>query len=304
MKAKTSWFRILWLAAALVALGLYYTWHLTANLVGIVETRVHRIGPREGGLVRRLAVEVGARVREGQVLAQLDTSDLRTEQGQLQEQLSSPAIGLRTIAALLFALAGISGPLAQPADSAEDTARPLSLFLKAEALGLDGNMEEAIAACDKQRGSLANVLRSGIERYKQVSETETNSEKRLAETQTAIEEANALEVPLLERNLIVLSTIASIATMVGLLGTTIGMIRAFAATGHRVGGVIDAQQLAVGISEALVNTAGGLWNAIIGIVAYNFFVNKVDAFNYTMDEATYEVIQLLKSRESEKVAAN
>ena len=168
----------------------------------------------------------------------------------------------------------------------------------------DGNMEEAIAACDKQRGSLANVLRSGIERYKQVSETETNSEKRLAETQTAIEEANALEVPLLERNLIVLSTIASIATMVGLLGTTIGMIRAFAATGHRVGGVIDAQQLAVGISEALVNTAGGLWNAIIGIVAYNFFVNKVDAFNYTMDEATYEVIQLLKSRESEKVAAN
>jgi biopolymer transport protein ExbB len=168
----------------------------------------------------------------------------------------------------------------------------------------DGNMDEAIAACDKQRGSLANVLRSGIERYKQVSETETNSDKRLAETQTAIEEANALEVPLLERNLIVLSTIASIATMVGLLGTTIGMIRAFAATGHRVGGVIDAQQLAVGISEALVNTAGGLWNAIIGIVAYNFFVNKVDAFNYTMDEATYEVIQLLKSRESEKVAAN
>jgi biopolymer transport protein ExbB len=168
----------------------------------------------------------------------------------------------------------------------------------------DGNMDEAIAACDKQRGSLANVLRSGIERYKQVSETETNPEKRLTETQTAIEEANALEVPLLERNLIVLSTIASIATMVGLLGTTIGMIRAFAATGHRVGGVIDAQQLAVGISEALVNTAGGLWNAIIGIVAYNFFVNKVDAFNYTMDEATYEVIQLLKSRESEKVAAN
>lgn len=168
----------------------------------------------------------------------------------------------------------------------------------------DGSLEEAIAACDKQRGSVANVLRSGIDRYKQVSATETNSERRLAETQTAIEEANALEVPLLERNLIVLSTIASVATMVGLLGTTIGMIRAFAATGHRVGGVIDAQQLAVGISEALVNTAGGLFSAIIGIVAYNFFVNKVDAFNYTMDEATYEVVQLLKSREADKAAAN
>lgn len=179
-----------------------------------------------------------------------------------------------------------------------------SFFKNVISLVRQGNLDEAIAACDKQRGSVANVLRSGIERYKQVSETERNPEKRLAETQTAIEEANALEVPLLERNLIVLSTIASIATMVGLLGTTIGMIRAFAATGHRVGGVIDAQQLAVGISEALVNTAGGLWNAIVGIVAYNFFVNKVDAFNYTMDEATYEVIQLLKSREAEKTAAN
>jgi biopolymer transport protein ExbB len=157
----------------------------------------------------------------------------------------------------------------------------------------------AVAACEKQRGTVANVLRSGIERYQQVLVTEKTAEKRLGETQRAIEEANALEVPLLERNLIALSTIASIATMVGLLGTTIGMIRAFAATGHRVGGIIDAQQLAVGISEALVNTAGGLFNAIVGIVAYNFFVNKVDAFNYTMDEASYEVLQLLKSKEAE-----
>ncbi|MGB8658420.1 MAG: MotA/TolQ/ExbB proton channel family protein [Candidatus Zixiibacteriota bacterium] len=163
-----------------------------------------------------------------------------------------------------------------------------------------GDFEGALAACDKQKGTVANVLRSGIERYKQILGVESSAEKRVAETQRAIEEANALEVPLLERNLIVLSTIASIATMVGLLGTTIGMIRAFAATGQRVGGVIDAQKLATGISEALVNTAGGLFNAIVGIVAYNFFVNKVDAFNYTMDEASYEVLQLLKSREAEK----
>jgi biopolymer transport protein ExbB len=159
------------------------------------------------------------------------------------------------------------------------------------------DFDGALAACEKQRGTVANVLRAGIERYKQLLTGGESTEKRLSETQRAIEEANALEVPLLERNLIALSTIASIATMVGLLGTTIGMIRAFAATGHRVGGIIDAQQLAVGISEALVNTAGGLTSAIVGIVAYNFFVNKVDAFNYTMDEASYEVLQLLKSRE-------
>lgn len=161
------------------------------------------------------------------------------------------------------------------------------------------NFDKAIAACDKQRGSAANILRAGIERYQQVRVTEHNPEKRINEVQRAIEEANALEVPLLERNLIALSTIASIAVLVGLLGTTIGMIRAFAATSHRVGGVIDASELARGISEALVNTAGGLINAIVGIVFYNFFVNKVDAFNYTVDEASYEVLQLVKAKEAE-----
>ena len=174
-----------------------------------------------------------------------------------------------------------------------------AFFRKIVQLVQSGDLEGALAACDKQRGSLANVLRAGVERYQQISADPTYSaEKRVAETQRAIEEANALEVPLLERNLIALSTIASIATMVGLLGTTIGMIRAFSATGHAAGGVIDANALATGISEALVNTAGGLLNAIVGIVAYNFFVNKVDGFNYTIDEATYEVLQLIKSRES------
>ncbi|MCM2272305.1 MAG: MotA/TolQ/ExbB proton channel family protein [candidate division Zixibacteria bacterium] len=156
----------------------------------------------------------------------------------------------------------------------------------------------ALAACDKQRGTTANVLRAGIERYREArADKALNSEKRIQLTQAAIEEANALEGPLLERNLIALSTIASIATMIGLLGTTIGMIRAFAATGNVEGGVIDANALATGISEALVNTAGGLISGILGIFFYNFFVNKVDAFNYTTDEATFEVMQILRAKE-------
>ena len=160
------------------------------------------------------------------------------------------------------------------------------------------DFDGALAACDKQRGTTANVLRAGIERYREVKDSsEYRPEKKIELTQIAIEEANALEGPLLERNLIALSTIASIATMVGLLGTTIGMIRAFAATGHVEGGVIDAQALATGISEALVNTAGGLLSGIFGIFFYNFFVNKVDAFNYTTDEATFEVMQILKAKQ-------
>ena len=176
---------------------------------------------------------------------------------------------------------------------------PVQSFFKRVVNAIQADdFDGAIAACDKQKGTVANILRAGIERFAAVKQDPTmNFEKKISETQRAIEEANALEVPLLERNLIALSTIASIATMVGLLGTTIGMIRAFAATGKKTGGVINAEQLATGISEALVNTAGGLANAIIGIIAYNFFVNKVDAFNYTIDEASYEVVQLLKDKE-------
>ena len=174
-----------------------------------------------------------------------------------------------------------------------------SFFKKVVTLVQSGDFDGALATCDKQRGSCANVLRAGIDRYRQIKDTDITAEKKFEETQRAIEEANALEVPLLERNLIALSTIASVATMFGLLGNTIGMIRAFNATGHASGGVIDATALSTGISEALVNTAGGLFNGIVGIIAYNFFVNKVDAFNYTVDEASYEILQLLKAKETD-----
>ena len=156
-----------------------------------------------------------------------------------------------------------------------------------------GDIAGAVKLCAQQRGSAANVIRAGLERYQQLREEGAPKEKVVAETQAAIQEANGLEVPLLERNLIALSTIASIATMVGLLGTVIGMIRSFAALGHT--GAVDATKLAVGISEALINTAGGLFVAIAGIVAYNVFVTRVDNFNYMMDEASYEAVQLLAS---------
>jgi len=155
-----------------------------------------------------------------------------------------------------------------------------------------GRLEDAITACKRQGGCLANVVGAGLERYKQLERGTLTKDEVIDETRRAIEEANALETPLLERNLIALSTIASIATMVGLLGTTVGMIRSFKAMGHA--GAPDAIQLAIGISEALINTAGGLSIAILGIIMYNYFTNRVDSFNYQMDETSYEVIQLLQ----------
>jgi len=162
-----------------------------------------------------------------------------------------------------------------------------------------GRIDEAIRACDAQRGSAASIIRTGLERYKVIlQDRKLDAEKKMAETQRAIEEATSLETPLLERNLIALSTIASIATMFGLLGTVVGMIRAFTALAA-VGGSPDAIQLSIGISEALINTALGLVAAIIGIVAYNFFVTKVDNFTYMIDEASYNVVQILHSRTNE-----
>lgn len=155
------------------------------------------------------------------------------------------------------------------------------------------DVDGAIKLCGQQRGSAANVIRAGLERYKESRAGGAPREKIVSDTQAAIQEANGLEVPLLERNLIALSTIASIGTMVGLLGTVLGMIRSFAALGHS--GAVDATKLAIGISEALINTAGGLMVAIVGIVVYNVFVTRVDNFNYMIDEASYEAVQLLAS---------
>ena len=161
----------------------------------------------------------------------------------------------------------------------------------------NGDLKGAVEVCRRQGGCLANVVGAGLERYQQLQGSNLDKDELIEETKRTIGEANALETPILERNLIALATIASIATMVGLLGTVIGMIRSFAAMSNA--GAPDASQLALGISEALVNTAGGIGIAIVSIIVYNYFTNRVDSFNYMLDETTYEVLQELQ-REKKK----
>lgn len=157
-----------------------------------------------------------------------------------------------------------------------------------------GALGEAVEACKRQGGCLANVVGAGLEQYQAQPGAALNRREQIAEARRAMQEANALESPHLERNLTALSTIASIATLIGLLGTTIGMIRSFRAMSHA--GAPDATQLALGISEALVNTALGLVTAVIGTVLYNYFTTRVDAFNTMMEETSHEVLQLLRYR--------
>jgi biopolymer transport protein ExbB len=162
-----------------------------------------------------------------------------------------------------------------------------------------GQIDQAIAKCDDHQSSLAAVLRSVLERYKNLSLFNvTDREKKISEMEKAVEEATIMEMPLLEKNLVAISTIASISTMVGLLGTTLGMIRAFAAMA--TSGAPDAVQLSLGISEALFNTALGIVGGIMGIVVYNIFTSRVDHFSYTIDEAAFYIIQTLGTGKSER----
>lgn len=157
-----------------------------------------------------------------------------------------------------------------------------------------GDLGAAVDACKQQGGSLANVIGAGLEGYRRQRARSADGKTALDETRRALQEANALESPNLEQNLTALSTIASIATLIGLLGTTIGMIRSFHAMSRA--GAPDATQLALGISEALVNTALGLTTAIIATVLYNYFTTRVDTFNTRVEETSYEVIKLLETR--------
>ena len=153
------------------------------------------------------------------------------------------------------------------------------------------DLQGALKICDAQNGVTANILRSALDVYIHQTQDKAPRDRKFAALDKAITDATGRETPLLERNMIVLTTIASIGTMVGLLGTTVGMIRAFQAMGNT--GAVDATKLAVGISEALFNTAFGLLNAILGIVAHNFYVNRVDQFNYEIDSSALDMKESL-----------
>ena len=158
----------------------------------------------------------------------------------------------------------------------------------------DNKIEDASALCDKQRGSIANVMKAGLHRYRalQADKTLQNDQKVLA-LQKDLEEASALELPVLSQNLIILSTIASVSVLIGLIGTVLGMIRAFGALA--TSGAPDSLALANGISEALVNTAFGITGSTLAIIAYNYFSAKIDTVTYKMDEASFSVTQTFAS---------
>jgi biopolymer transport protein ExbB len=154
----------------------------------------------------------------------------------------------------------------------------------------EDKIEEAMEACDNQKGSLANVMRAGLTRYRDLQkDKELEKDQKILSIQKSFEEATALELPMLSRNMVIFSTLASISVLIGLIGTVLGMIRAFAALAQS--GAPDALALATGISEALVNTAFGITGSTLAIIAFNYFSSNIDSYTFKIDEAGFSLTQ-------------
>lgn len=174
--------------------------------------------------------------------------------------------------------------MAKGRSSADVFVQKIRMLLK------DGNISAAVDACDQQKGSLANVVKAGLVKYMEVDKDTTNDKDHNREAiQKELEEATTLELPMLEKNLSILATIASLGVLVGLFGTVLGMIKAFQALA--TAGAPDATALATGISEALINTALGIGTSMFAIIFYNFFTTQIDGLTYRIDEAGYSIVQ-------------
>jgi biopolymer transport protein ExbB len=155
--------------------------------------------------------------------------------------------------------------------------------------------DEAMTVCIRHHGAAGRLIGAIVTRYMMLA-GKTDEKTLRREINTASDETNAMEQALIERNLIGIATIGSIANLLGLLGTVIGMIRSFSAMSF--GQVTKAThiQLATGISQALVCAAGGLVVAILAVVFYNYFTARVDRFNSQLNEVASETLRILKSK--------
>ena len=152
-------------------------------------------------------------------------------------------------------------------------------------------LEEAKEECDKQQGSVGNVVKEALVSYQALTkETQLNKEQKMAALSKSIEEATTLEMPMMEKNMTILSTLGTVATLIALLGTVMGRINAFYALGSG-GGTPDAAALSIGISEALINTALGIGTSAVAIIFYNFFTSKIDGMTFKIDEIAMSIQQ-------------
>ena len=162
-----------------------------------------------------------------------------------------------------------------------------------------GDMAKAQQLCDKQQGSVANVVGASIAAYKEMENTPNlKRAAKVSKIQQAHEEATQLEMPTLQMNMPIIATIVTLGTLTALFGTVVGMIRSFAALASGGGG--DSLQLSEGISEALVNTASGILTSWVAVVSYNYYPNKIDKLTYALDEVGYTIAKTYEANHAEE----
>src|SRR2546426_1493764 len=226
------------------------------------------------------------------LLQQASTWDLRSMLGQMSKLALAVVVILFVLSIYSF---GVMIDRALMYSAARKQSR---VFVQQVAGALkDGKLDEAIAIAERNKKShIAKVVATGLSEFQSASQQVSDSDvidaaKRGLERSVAIVHAE------MKRGLSALATIGSTAPFVGLFGTVVGILNAF--KGIAANKATGLSAVAGGISEALVTTAFGLLVAVPAVWAYNYFTNKVEAFDVEMDNSSMELINyfILRSEE-------
>jgi biopolymer transport protein ExbB/TolQ len=153
----------------------------------------------------------------------------------------------------------------------------------------EGRLDEAIKVADRSKKShLAEVVTAGLQEFRSFGSGGSITDEQVESSKRALERSESIVHAKLKKGLGGLATIGSTAPFIGLLGTVIGILNAFQSIANSKSSGIG--QVAGGISEALVTTAFGLVVAIPAVMTFNYFTNKVEAFDVEMDNSSSELV--------------
>jgi biopolymer transport protein ExbB len=143
--------------------------------------------------------------------------------------------------------------------------------------------EQALDLCENTPGPVASIFYAGLSKMGKTKE----------EIEKAVQNTGGLEMAFLEKNMIWINSVITIAPMLGFTGTVVGMIKAF--EDIKMANDISPAVVAGGISQALLTTAFGLIVAMIMQVAQNFFVSMIDKLILDMEEQSIKIVEYLHS---------
>ena len=152
----------------------------------------------------------------------------------------------------------------------------------------ENGTKAAVQVCKETEGPVASIFHAGLSRM----------HRGLNDVEKAIQNAGSIEMAFLEKNMIWLNAVITLAPMLGFTGTVVGMIAAFDAI--KAANDISPAVVAGGISQALLTTAFGLIVAMIIQTCQNLFVSRIDKLVLDMEEQSVKIMDYLYEQESQK----